>query len=191
MGFKTMTDQKQVLFIHGGGEDGYGADSKLAESLRTALGAGYDVHYPKMPDDQENLPDFGWGAQIDKELAAIHDPVILVGHSVGASILLKYLSENAITHPISGLFLIAAPFWGGDRKWQYESLTLREQFADRLPKGVPIFLYQCRDDEEDNITHLTLYARKIPWATVHELASGGHQLGNDLTPVARDIQGLS
>ncbi|MEO8611764.1 MAG: alpha/beta fold hydrolase [Chloroflexota bacterium] len=183
------TDKKQVLFIQGGGDNGYEADEKLAESLRAKLGTAYNVHYPQMIGD-EKLPDFGWGQQIDKALAAIHDKVILVGHSVGASILLKHFSENPTNHQISGIFLIAAPFWGGDEQWQYESLTLREDFAAALPKAVPIFLYQAQDDEEVSINHLSLYAKKLPQAEVRELPSGGHQLGNDLTPVAHDIKNL-
>jgi predicted alpha/beta hydrolase family esterase len=184
-----MANPKQILFIQGGGEGGYEADAKLADSLRAELGTDYNLRYPRMPVDN-NAGDFGWGQQIAKEMDAINDTMILVAHSVGASILLKYLSENTITHPISGIFLIAAPFWGGDKDWQYESLNLRDDFAEHLPKGVPIFLYQCRDDEEVSFTHLKMYADKLPGATVRELASGGHQLNSDLSPVARDIQEL-
>lgn len=177
---------KQVLFIQGGGEGGYAADAKLAASLQAALGAAYNVRYPQMPD--EDAPDFGWGHQIDKEIAAIKGEVTLVGHSLGASILLKYLAENEVKNQIRGIFLISTPFWGGDENWQYEGLTLQENFAETLPKDVPIFLYHSRDDEEVNVAHLTMYAKKLPQATIREVASGGHQLGNDLTQVALDIK---
>jgi predicted alpha/beta hydrolase family esterase len=186
---ETATDKKQVLFIQGGGEGGYEADAALAESLQAELGAAYHVRYPQMPE--EDAPDFGWGQQIDKEIAAIRGEVILVGHSLGASMLLKHLSEKAVNHPIAGLFLISTPFWGGDANWQYEALTLRADFADKLPKTIPIFLYHSRDDEEVSLAHLTLYAKKLPQATTREIPSGGHQLGNDLTPVALDIKNLT
>jgi hypothetical protein len=137
----------------------------------------------------EDAPDFGWGRQVGKEIAAIKSEVILVGHSLGASMLLKYLSENPISQPISGIFLLATPFWSGDEAWQ-EGLTLREDFADRLPGDVPIFLYHSRDDEEIDVAHLAIYARKLPRAFIREVASGGHQFGNDLTQVALDIKNL-
>ena len=35
------------------------------------------------------------------------------------------------------------------------------------------------------------YAKKLPQATIREITSGGHQLGNDLAPVAEDIQNSS
>jgi uncharacterized protein len=137
----------------------------------------------------EDMPDFGWTRQIGQEIAAIKGAVILVGHSLGASMLLKYLSENPITKPIGGIFLLATPFWRGDEDWQ-QGLTLREDFVDRLPKDVPIFLYHNRDDEEIDIAHLAVYAKKLPQASIREGASGGHQFGDDLTQVARDIQTL-
>src|SRR5262245_50254805 len=183
----AFTDRKQVLFVHGGGEDGYEADAKLAASLRDALGATYHVRYPHMPND--DAPDFGWGRQIGREIGAIKGEVILVGHSLGASMLLKCLSENTITHPIGGIFLLATPFWSGDEDWQ-KGLALREDFADRLPNDVPIFLYHSQDDEEIDVAHLAIYAKKLPQATIREPASGGHQFGNDLTQVALDIKKL-
>src|SRR5262245_19787463 len=124
---EAHTEKKQVLFICGGGEGGYEADTKLAVSLRVALGTAYDVRYPQMPN--EDTPDFGWGRQIGKEIAAIKGQVILVGHSLGASMLLKYLSEHAINDPIGGIFLLATPFWSRDEDWQ-KGLALHEDFAD-------------------------------------------------------------
>src|SRR6186997_1796735 len=94
------TQKKQVLFIQGGGDDGYEADEKLADSLRAELGSAYDVRYPRMQVEKD-APDFGWGAQIGEQIASIEGEVILVGHSLGASILLKYLSENTVSQPIS------------------------------------------------------------------------------------------
>ena len=42
-----------LIFIHGGGEDGYQADGKLAASFRTELGEKYQVHYPKYQIDEK------------------------------------------------------------------------------------------------------------------------------------------
>lgn len=54
---------KQVIFIQGGGYGGYDEDARLVCSLRTSLGADYNVHYPRMNSD-ETLPDFEWMRQI-------------------------------------------------------------------------------------------------------------------------------
>lgn len=180
--------KKNVLFIQGGGERGYEADAKLAASLQQSLGEAYSVHYPKMQID-EIQPDFGWLQQIGKEIASIAGEVILAGHSLGASLLLKYLSENKIKKKVIGIFLISTPFWSGNEDW-VEGLKLKEDFAEKLPENIPVFLYHCRDDEEVPFAHLTLYSQKLKYAAVREITNGGHQLNNDLTMVANDIRSL-
>jgi len=100
----------RILFIQGGGDEGYEADKKLVASLQTALGETYEVHYPQMLSD-ETLTDFGWLHQIGKEIANSTGNVILVGHSLGASLLLKYLSENEIKKE-SGRFFLSLHHFG-------------------------------------------------------------------------------
>lgn len=175
----------QVLFVHGGGEGAHAADGRLAASLREALGDAYGVRYPKMPG--EDAPEYGaWRDRISEELTRMDGDVILVGHSLGASILLKYLSEEEPEKPIAGAFLLAAPFWGAE-DWEVEEYELREGFASKLPEGLPVSLYHGRDDEAVPFEHLALYAKKLPHATVRELVGRGHQFGDDLSDIARDI----
>ena len=179
--------KKQVVFFHGAGDGGYKADLVLQHSLQTELGDHYEVHYPLLLPD-ETLEDFApvWLDVMVKAIAAHTGEIIIVGHSLGASMTLKYLSEHTINKKIAGLFLIAAPFWSGNQDW-VQPFKLKENFADRLPKDIPIFFYQCKDDEEVPFTHFTTYQQKMPWASFREIAEGGHQLANDLTIVAKDI----
>ncbi|MFC0505264.1 hypothetical protein [Micromonospora costi] len=47
-----MTGTRQVLFIQGGGAGTHDDwDDKLVDSLRRKLGNGYEVRYPRMPDE--------------------------------------------------------------------------------------------------------------------------------------------
>lgn len=178
---------KQVLFIQGAGEGAYEEDAKLAASLQEALGTEYHVIYPKMPDE-ENPEDEAWMTQIAEELASLTGDVILVGHSAGGGVLLKYLLKKDIHKPISGIFLISIPYWGPeDEQREY---TLHAGFASRLPNGVPIFLYHSRDDEWVPFAHLGIYAEKIPQAVVREFDGRGHQFKNDLSEIAMDIKSL-
>lgn len=176
---------KHVLFVHGAGKGAYTADAVLAQSLRRTLGIGHTLHYPQMPD--EGTPEYGaWQRQIAQELAALSGSVTLVGHSLGASVLLKYLIEAQPAQPIAGLFLAAAPFWGAEG-WEADEYRLPEGFADRLPDELPLFLYHCRDDEVVPFAHLALYAQQLPRAMVRAIDRGGHQLKGDLSAVAQDI----
>ena len=155
--------------------------------LQEGLGEGYQVHYPFLPEEPE--PDLGRKKQIGKALSLLKGEVILVAHSLGASMLLKYLSESPVQQKIAGIFLIATPFWSGEEAWKQEFI-LRQDFPDNLPKGVPVYLYHCQDDHEVPIEHLELYAQHLPKATVRKIPFGGHQLNNDLSLVAKDIQAL-
>lgn len=178
---------KQILFIHGGGGEGaYEEDGILVASLRNALASAYKVHYPKMPLE-ESAGYADWKAQIAIELSALDSEVILVAHSVGGSILLKYLTEEQVENPIAGLFLLAAPYFGGDENWNYPEMNLPQNFAAKLPSISRIFLYHSRDDEVVPFAHLALYAAKLPQAIVRIFDSRGHQFGNDLTEVTEDI----
>lgn len=180
--------QKQVLFIQGAGEGAYEADEELAKSLQDRLGSEYNVRYPKMPEEDDQGYEV-WKAQISRELAALDGEVILVGHSVGSSMLLKYLSEEKVEKPVAGLFLIAAPYWGPGG-WQVDEFRLDEGRASKLLKALPIFFYQSRDDDIVPFTHLALHAEKFSQATVRKFDGRGHQFNNDLSEVAADIKSL-
>lgn len=108
--------KRQLLFVHGGGEGAYEEDRKMAASLREALGGGYGVHCPKMPDE--------------------------------------------------------------------------EDFASKLPEGLPMFFYHGSDDVWVPFEHLALYAEKVPQARVREFEGRGHQFDDDLSEVAHDIVSL-
>jgi predicted alpha/beta hydrolase family esterase len=182
------TMKKKVIFFHGGGsEEDYNADAKLVNSLKAKLGSEYSVHYPLLPDD--GTPDFGRRKQISSEISACEDNVILVGHSLGASMLLTYLSETRIGRKIAGIFLLATPFWSGDEHW-VEAFKLQSDFAMRLDQKIPLFFYHCRDDEEVPFDHLIIYNQQLPWATFREVSGGGHHFNNDLSMVADDIKSL-
>jgi serine hydrolase len=175
-----------VLFIQGGGAGAHDEDAVLAQSLQRALGKEYDVRFPQMPD--ESKPDTKtWKTKITRELEDLDGSIILVGHSVGGSTLLKYLSEGNIVKPIAGLFLLAAPSWDEDN-WNFDDLKLPRDLEAKLSRIPQIFLYHNRDDEIVPFRHLALHAARLPRAIVRESNRGGHQFANDLANVASDIR---
>ena len=181
-----------VLFIQGAGAGAYQEDRKLADKLQELLGSSHEVHYPRMPNE-EDVPYDEWTQQIEVELSKARGAVVLVGHSMGASVLAKYLSEPRGLGPIAGIFFLATPFWGGDG-WRYEGwegLALPHDAAARFPESASVFLYHCRDDEVVPFEHLALYSGLLPEATLRELDSGGHQLEGRIEVVAKDIESLS
>ena len=175
-----------VLFIQGGGEGAHQEDELLAKSLQQTLGSGYEVVYPVMPVESD--PDLEiWKARFVQEIRVLKGKIILVGHSLGGYALLKYLSEQNVSERIEGLHLLAAPSWDEDN-WNYDSLRLPADLAEKLSSIPRIFLYHNRDDDIVPFRHLSLHAARLPQAVVREGNSGGHQFGNDLLNVANDIK---
>ena len=70
-----------------------GRDWKL--NLQDNLGSDYEVFLPKMPNAQ-NAVYKEWCIWFEKFLPLLDDGVILVGHSLGAVFLAKYLSEHDV-----------------------------------------------------------------------------------------------
>jgi serine hydrolase len=179
--------KRHVSFIHGAGAGAHAADSKLAASLQTELGADWEVACPAMPEERPEYPL--WKAEIARACAHLKHRAFFVGHSFGGSLLLKYLSEEPTLPPTAGVFLIAAPYWGPGG-WSGDEYALNELRASKLPGQVPVFLYHGSDDSVVPVDHLALYRQKLPQARLRELVGRDHQLNDDLTETARDILGL-
>jgi predicted alpha/beta hydrolase family esterase len=180
---------RQVLFIHGGGGGAYEADATLAASLRNELGAEYVVRYPEMPDEEE--PDYQtWTNIIAAELDAMGSGEILVGHSIGASVVIRAVVDRRVGPSLAGLFLLSAPFWYDHEFWRWDAVKLPQDAAERIPDGLPVFLYHGRQDEVVPVSHVEMYAQALPRATVRRLDGRNHQLNDDLVDVAQEIMRL-
>ena len=181
---------RQVLFVQGGGEGVHDQwDNQLVDSLRRELGPEYEIRYPKMPNEAQ--PEYAaWKRALERELAALEQGAIVVGHSIGGTILLAVLAERMPRSRLGAVCLIAAPFIGGGG-WESAEIEPQSDLAARLPPDVPIFLYHGRNDATVPFAHVELYARAIPHAHVRRLADRDHQLNNTLSELASDIQRLS
>lgn len=177
---------KKILFLQGGGEQAdYDEDARIVSTLQSALGSSYQIHYPRLPT--EDTPDLGRIAQIKDHVSKSDDGVILVAHSLGASMLLRYLSENKVTRKIAGVFLLATPFWSGSEDW-VKAFKLKPKFAQNLPKDIRLYFYHCQDDEVIPFEQFDKYRESVSWATYRELPTGGHQFTDDLSIVVSDIK---
>jgi pimeloyl-ACP methyl ester carboxylesterase len=179
---------RQVLFVQGGGAGTHDAwDDKLVASLRRGLGDGYEVRYPRMPDEGD--PSYaGWSVAIRREIAALDDGAVVVGHSVGATILVNALGELPPERPLGAIVLVAAPFVGAGG-WPGDEFELPADLGARLPEGVPVHLFHGLADETAPPSHASRYADVLPQAQLHLLPGRDHQLNDDLSEVARAISG--
>ncbi len=184
-----MSAGRQVLFVQGGGAGAHDDwDDKLVASLRRELGAGYEVRYPRMPDEHD--PDSAsWSAAIRAELATLDDGSVVAGHSVGGTILAHVLAEHPPRHRLGAIVLIAAPFVGKGG-WPGDGFELPHDLGARLPSRLPVHVVHGLQDETAPSQHADLYAGAVPQARLHLLPGRDHQLDGDLREVAHIIRGL-
>lgn len=182
-----MTDARQVLFLQGAGvgvHDGW--DHRLCGSLRRALGDGHEVRYPRLPDEAD--PSFvGWSPAVRRELAALDDGAVVVGHSVGGAVLMGVLAEQPPLPALAAIVLVAAPFVGAGG-WPSEEFSLPDDLGARVPPTVRVHVFHGLGDDTVPPAHAALYARAVPRAQLHLLPGRDHQLNDDLTEVAAAIR---
>lgn len=180
---------QQILFIQGGGAGVHDEwDDKLVASLRRELGDGYEIRYPRMPDEDE--PSYAkWSEAIGREAGEMGDGAILIGHSIGGTIAIQAMAERRLTGRLDAIILVAAPFVGKGG-WPGDDFEFADNLGARLPAGVPVHIFHGSADDTAPPAHADIYARVIPQAKLHRLSGRDHQLGNDLSEVAEVVRGL-
>lgn len=177
-----------IIFLHGAGAGAYDEDARMVADLARHLGDADTIDYPHLPEEDED--DEAWLRAIGHAFDRARTPAFVVAHSIGGYLAVKHLVTKPATVTVAGLYLIAAPFPGGDENWTFAGFELPEAFGTSLPHEMPVFVYAAEDDEIVPFRHRDLYAAAIPGAVVRTV-SGGHQLGNDLSAVAADIRAVA
>lgn len=188
--YTMKNNVKQVLFAHSAGAQGGPGQGSfdMVSSLKTALGKEYEVHYPII-DDPEAPTYAMWKKIFESEFKKVTQPVILIGHSLGGSTFLKYLSEEQPHISISGLFLVAIPHWG-ENGWDVDDFVLKENFEKSLVQVPEPYLYHSKHDEIVPFRHLDFYRKAFKGAKVRELDGTDHAFEKGLPELVSDIQKL-
>jgi predicted alpha/beta hydrolase family esterase len=181
-----MRETRELLFVQGAGKDVHDEwDDKLVDSLKHELGDEFDIRYPRMP--HEGDPSYAsWKPTLEEHLGKLRDGAVLVGHSVGATILVRLLAEQAPIPRLSGIFLVAPPF-PGEGGWAMNDVQFSSELGRLLPRGVPTHFFHGLEDGIVPPSHVGLYARAVPQAGIHRLPGRDHQLDDDLKEVATAI----
>lgn len=160
-------------------------------TLQETLGDEYEVLLPRMPNGS-NAKYLEWKIWFEKLIPFLEDGTILVGHSLGALFLAKYLAEEIFPKKITATFLVAAPYdTDGDRP--LTEFVLPDSLRRFEEQGGKIFLYQSTDDPLVQFSELAKYQRALPHAQVRALEGRGHFLDKDhpiFPELVADIQSL-
>ncbi|MEP7252030.1 MAG: alpha/beta hydrolase [Ginsengibacter sp.] len=178
---------KKILFAHSAGPQyGKGKGSfDLVKYLRSKLSGEFQIMFPVI--EQPKAPTYSkYKKMFAASFAKITEPVILIGHSLGSSTLLKYLSEEKPGISVQGLFLVATPHWKSNMK----EFELKKDFQTFL-KDIPIiYLYHSKTDAHVPIEHLTFYENAFNTATVRKLPGKEHAFPEGLPELVEDIKAL-
>jgi predicted alpha/beta hydrolase family esterase len=140
-----------------------------------------------MPDP-DHPRYLAWRNQIEQDLGKLYADALLIGLSLGGSMLLKYLAEGTDPRPIAGLFLVSVPDFG-KQDWELE-YSVPDDFASHLPPIRHLFLYHSRSDEAVPFTSLLRYQEHLPQATVRMLDEKPHSFTEGLPLLVQDIKRL-
>ena len=197
--------KKQVVIIHGGDTFGtyeeylnfllkYSIDIERYKFdkddwkkwLREDLGEGYEVILPIMPN-KTNARFEEWKLWMDKIVPFLNDDVIFVGHSMGGSFLVKYLSENKFPKKIKAVFLVSAMFDYDDDGYSLQSFSLPEKLDLQTDK---VYLYHSKDDEVVPFRSMTNFKLKLLNAVTRIFEDRGHMNQETFPELATDIKDL-
>ena len=169
---------RRVLFVQAGEAGTHDEwDDKLVESLRLELGNGFEARYPRMPDeDDPGHPELG--LRHPQEIESLDAGAVVVGHSVGATILIHALEDHTLPDrsPRSGCS--AAPFVeNGERLGQVDEnvqLVGSTRLSAAACAGPPVY-GEARDDTVPP-AHAEL--RPATSEAEYTFKMRDHQLGN-------------
>lgn len=197
--------KKQIVVIHGGDTfenyeiymdflRGFKIDVNRFNSektdwkpwLRKALGSDYEVLLPVMPN-KTNAQYSEWKIWMDKLTSFLNDGAILIGHSLGASFLAKYLSENKFPIKIKAVFLVAACSNKDTDGYHLASFSLPSELNLQTRE---IYLYHSKDDPVVPFSDLEEYKKALPYAHIRVLEDRQHINQEEFPELLKDIKAL-
>ena len=136
--------------------------------------AGFDVLAPELPFSGE--PElFEWLKAMEEQVGRIEADDIILGHSLGAVMALRYLEAAEMTGTPRALILVAAP-WTHKRK-EMQSFFMSDFDADVLMwKAKDFIIVHSKDDELVPFDHAKKY-RDILRGKLLERKGEDHYMG--------------
>ncbi len=197
--------KKQVIVIHGGdtfeNEEVYldflnqyeidierykTVSNDWKPGLRQKLGEDYEVILPVMPN-KTNARYEEWKIWFEKFFPFLNDEVVLVGHSLGASFIAKYLSKNKFPKKLAGVFLVSGAFDKDVDGYPLLSFSLPEKLDLQTTN---VYLYHSKDDPVVPFSAMNSFMKVLPAAHVRILEDRGHLNQEEFPELVNDILGL-
>lgn len=191
----------QILFIHGG--DSFNSYEEYLENLKsteidysrllpkdrwsaklTSASPKDDILMPSMPNSANAQFD-EWAIWFEKILPFLDDQARIIGHSLGAMFLAKYLHQKPLKKPVAQVHLVAGGY--DDSVESYGSFKVNS--ATGLEKSAKqIFIYHSQDDPVVPYSELAKFERDLPSATICRFTDRNHFLGPDFPELIDNLK---
>ena len=142
------------------------------ELLQDNLGSEYQVLLPSMPNSA-NAQYSEWKLWFEHISSLFLDDCILIGHSLGAVFLAKYLSEHSLPVNIKATILIAAPYddESVEALAEFKIVELSRQLTEQAGRLV---FFNGLDDPVVSQLDLSKYRDQLPAAEFIILSAQDH-----------------
>lgn len=201
---------QDIFIIHGGNTfdryEDYVVSLKIKEMSREKLqrmdwkmnlgknlGPAFEVFVPEMPSKQ-NAKYAEWKIWFERLIPLMHEPVILIGHSLGGIFLAKYLSEELCSKKIRATLLVAAPFhtqaetFSAAHESSLADFILPDHVTRLREQAGELFLYHSPDDEVVPFVSLEKYRQALPGAHIRVIEQRGHFNQDSFFELEQDIR---
>lgn len=159
------------------------------KTLEEKLGKDFEVILPEMPC-RWNAKYKEWKIWFEKILPFLNPEVILVGHSLGGTFLVKYLSENTFPKKIKAVFLVAPAFYGNSAKESMADFVFSDDFSKLELQAGKLFIYHSRDDLVVAFSDFEKFEKVLTSATSKIFTDRGHFNQEELPEIVEDIKSL-
>lgn len=144
-----------------------------------------DVLLPSFPNSQNAVYE-EWKIYFEKIIPLLGDDVSLVGHSLGAMFLAKYLQDNPLHNRVKRLVLIA-PGYNDDSLEDLGSFEITSA-SNLVASTDEIHLFHSEDDPVVSFGELAKFHADIPTAQTHTFADRGHFLDETFPELLEILQ---
>lgn len=163
---------KHIVFVHSAGvQSETGGSNPLIRKTKEKT-SDYIWHAKEYPRDAGQIYD-NWVKVLIESLNEVptNEPVILIGHSFGGTVITKYLTENKVQHQIEKIILIGSPFFGCDEKFS----DTQNMITGTLQVAAPLYHIQSVDDDRVNIKHQDCWKEAFPEIQLITEQHGKHE----------------
>jgi len=186
---------QQIIVIHGGTTfevydeylnylsnkplkiDRFTYQSTWKELLQENLGSDYQVLLPSMPN-KTNARYSEWKLWFDHISSLFTDNCVLIGHSLGAIFLAKYLSENIFSVKIKATILVAAPY-DDESDEDLTDFKLNSLSGRLSAQGGRLVFFNGPDDPVIPVSDLAKYQHELPSAEYILMSAPDHFMRAD------------